>query len=93
MTIFLVYIWCIYTFFTQLYLYVCVNMVLLHHVAGVCSDLRYCVGFCPGERFLRMWNLGSRINDQTLTYNVHKVHSDGTAEIVTMQRYPRYKVH
>uniref|UniRef100_A0A9J7XU40 Si:ch211-212k18.6 n=1 Tax=Cyprinus carpio carpio TaxID=630221 RepID=A0A9J7XU40_CYPCA len=63
---------------------------LLAH--GVCSDLRYCVGFCPGERFLRMWNLGSRINDSTLTYNVHKVHSDGTAEIVTMQRYPRYVV-
>ncbi|XP_058637661.1 uncharacterized protein LOC131543863 [Onychostoma macrolepis] len=63
---------------------------LLAH--GVCSDLRYGIGFCPGERFLRMWNLGSRINDQTLTYNVHKVHSDGTAEIVTMQRYPRYVV-
>ncbi|XP_026122513.1 uncharacterized protein LOC113105579 isoform X3 [Carassius auratus] len=63
---------------------------LLAH--GVCSDLRYCVGFCPGERFLRMWNLGSRINDPTLTYNVHKVHNDGTAEIVTMQRYPRYVV-
>ncbi|KAK7176931.1 hypothetical protein R3I93_001002 [Phoxinus phoxinus] len=59
---------------------------------GVCSDLRYCVGFCAGEQFLRMWNLGSRINDQTLTYNVHKAHSDGTAEIVTMQRYPRYVV-
>ncbi|XP_067301621.1 uncharacterized protein [Pseudorasbora parva] len=59
---------------------------------GVCSDLRYCVGFCAGEHFLRMWNLGSRINDQTLTYNVHKAHSDGTAEIVTMQRYPRYVV-
>ncbi|XP_050970848.1 uncharacterized protein LOC127168239 isoform X2 [Labeo rohita] len=63
---------------------------LLAH--GVCSDLRYCVGFCLGERFLRMWNLGSRINDQTLTYNVHKAHSDGTAEIVTMHRYPRYVV-
>ncbi|XP_043099106.1 NACHT domain- and WD repeat-containing protein 1 [Puntigrus tetrazona] len=63
---------------------------LLAH--GVCSDLRYCVGFCPGERCLRMWNLASRINDQTLTYNVHKVHSDGTSEIVTMQRYPRYVV-
>ncbi|XP_052417002.1 uncharacterized protein LOC127961787 isoform X2 [Carassius gibelio] len=63
---------------------------LLAH--GVCSDLRFCVGFCPGERFLRMWNLGSRINDPTLTYNVHKVHNDGTAEIVTMQRYPRYVV-
>ncbi|XP_016335060.1 uncharacterized protein LOC107683518 [Sinocyclocheilus anshuiensis] len=63
---------------------------LLAH--GVCSDLWYCVGFCPRERFLRVWNLGSRINDQTLTYNVHKVHSDGTAEIVTMQRYPRYVV-
>ncbi|KAK9972217.1 hypothetical protein ABG768_025540 [Culter alburnus] len=61
-------------------------------VYGVCYDLRYCVGFCAGEQFLRMWNLGSRINDQTLTYNVHKAHSDGTAEIVTMQRYPRYVV-
>ncbi|XP_073764359.1 uncharacterized protein si:ch211-212k18.6 isoform X5 [Danio rerio] len=59
---------------------------------GECSDLRFCVGFCVGERLLRMWNLGSRINDQTLTYNVHKVHIDGTAEIVTMQKNPRYVV-
>lgn len=74
--------------------FICLYLSLFPlHVVGVCSDLRYCVGFCAGEQFLRTWNLGSKINDQTLTYNVHKAHSDGTAEIVTMQRYPRYKVH
>ncbi|XP_051510932.1 uncharacterized protein LOC127415919 [Myxocyprinus asiaticus] len=60
--------------------------------AGVCSDLQYCVGFCAGERYLRMWNLASKINDQTLTFNVHKAHSDGTEEITPMHRYPRYVV-
>ncbi|XP_051992707.1 uncharacterized protein si:ch211-212k18.6 [Xyrauchen texanus] len=60
--------------------------------AGVCSDLQYCVGFCAGEQYLRKWNLASKINDQTLTFNVHKVHSDGTEEITPMHKYPRYVV-
>ncbi|XP_028856386.1 uncharacterized protein LOC114801979 isoform X2 [Denticeps clupeoides] len=59
---------------------------------GVCFDLRFCVGFCHGERFLRRWNLASRINDTTLTYNVHKVQSDGIREIIPMDRFPRYVV-
>lgn len=66
---------------------------LLRHIAGVCADLQYCVGFCAGERVLRTWNLSSKINDQTLIYNVHKVHSDGTREIIPTQKHPRYKVH
>ncbi|TRY69677.1 hypothetical protein DNTS_030265 [Danionella cerebrum] len=63
---------------------------LLAH--GVCSDLHFCVGFCIGDRFLRVWDLASKINDQTLTFNVHKSRVDGTARIVTMQRFPRYVV-
>ncbi|KAM9500864.1 NACHT domain- and WD repeat-containing protein 1-like [Clarias gariepinus] len=60
--------------------------------AGICSDLRFCVGFCLGERYLRLWNLASRINDQSLTYNIHKVQSEGIQEIIAMDKYPSYVV-
>ncbi|KAK6323042.1 hypothetical protein J4Q44_G00053810 [Coregonus suidteri] len=60
--------------------------------AGVCLELRFCVGVCSGERYLRLWDLSSRINDQTLTYNVHKVKSDGTEEVILMGKHPRYAV-
>ena len=49
---------------------------------GLCRDLHYCVGVCPREGYLRLWDLSSRINDQSLTYNVHKPRSDGTGEVV-----------
>ncbi|KAB5579452.1 hypothetical protein PHYPO_G00195220 [Pangasianodon hypophthalmus] len=60
--------------------------------AGICSDLRFCVGFCMGERYLRVWNLASRINDQSLVYNIHRVQSDGIQEIIAMDKYPSYVV-
>ncbi|KAF4089359.1 hypothetical protein AMELA_G00065260 [Ameiurus melas] len=60
--------------------------------AGICSDLRFCVGFCMGERYLRLWNLATRINDQSLTYNIHRVQSDGIQEIIPMDKYPSYVV-
>lgn len=56
---------------------------------GVCFDLRFCLGFCQGERFLRLWNLASRINDQSLTYNTHRVRSDGTQEVIPMGKDSR----
>ncbi|KAJ8416550.1 hypothetical protein AAFF_G00358380 [Aldrovandia affinis] len=59
---------------------------------GCCFDLRCCLGICNGEKYLRMWNLASRINDQSLTYNVHKMKSYGTAEVIPMTKYPRYVV-
>ncbi|KAL0970488.1 hypothetical protein UPYG_G00242740 [Umbra pygmaea] len=59
---------------------------------GVCQDLRFCVGLCSGDRYLRMWNLSSRVNDQTLTYNVHKLKRDGSAEVIPMGKHPRYAV-
>ncbi|KAG9347016.1 hypothetical protein JZ751_005943 [Albula glossodonta] len=61
-------------------------------MGGSCFDLRFCLGICNGEKYLRMWNLASRINDQSLTYNVHKVKNDGTAEVIPMSKYPRYVV-
>ncbi|XP_076828927.1 uncharacterized protein LOC143475082 isoform X3 [Brachyhypopomus gauderio] len=60
--------------------------------AGICPDLRFCVGFCVGEQYLRLWSLASRINDQTLTYNIHRVQNDGTQEIIPMDKYPSYVV-
>eukprot|EP00063_Salmo_salar_P087124 XP_014061959.1 PREDICTED: uncharacterized protein LOC106608527 isoform X2 [Salmo salar] len=60
--------------------------------AGVCLELRFCVGVCSGERYPRLWDLSSRVNDQTLTYNVHKVKSDGTEEVILMGKHPRYAV-
>ncbi|XP_071402446.1 uncharacterized protein [Centroberyx affinis] len=60
--------------------------------AGLCFDLRFCLGICSGEKYLRLWDLRSRINDQTLTYNVHKPRSDGTAEVVPVGKSPRYAV-
>ncbi|XP_063043680.1 uncharacterized protein LOC134438020 [Engraulis encrasicolus] len=59
-------------------------------VQGMCLDLRFCLGFCGGERFLRLWDLASRINDQTLTYNTHKTRSDGTVEVIPMATPCRY---
>ncbi|KAJ8262209.1 hypothetical protein GJAV_G00163800 [Gymnothorax javanicus] len=59
---------------------------------GFCADMRFCLGICNGEKYLRMWNLALRINDQSLTYNVHKVKSDGIAEVIPLRKYPRYVV-
>ncbi|KAJ8269670.1 hypothetical protein COCON_G00122770 [Conger conger] len=59
---------------------------------GSCFDLRFCLGICNDEKYLRLWNLALRINDQSLTYNVHKVKSDGIAEVISMSKYPRYAV-
>ncbi|KAJ3585371.1 hypothetical protein NHX12_014092, partial [Muraenolepis orangiensis] len=57
--------------------------------AGLCGDLRYCVGFCAGERHLRLWDLTSRINDPSLTYNVHRARSDGSQDIAPAGQAPR----
>ncbi|XP_041821593.1 uncharacterized protein LOC121626912 [Chelmon rostratus] len=59
---------------------------------GLCFDLRLCVGICSGEKYLRLWDLTSRISDQTLTYNIHKLRSDGTEEVIPMGRSQRYAV-
>jgi len=48
------------------------------------------VGFCAGERYLRLWDFSSRINDQSLTYNVHKPRSDGTLDVVATRKSPRW---
>lgn len=58
--------------------------------SGLCFDLRFCLGICSGEKHLRLWNLTSRINDQTLTYNINKLRSDGSEEVVPMGKTPRY---
>ena len=57
---------------------------------GLCGNLRCCVGVCAGERYLRLWDFSSRINDQSLTYNVHKARSDGTREVVHTGGSPRW---
>ncbi|XP_017574350.1 uncharacterized protein LOC108440128 [Pygocentrus nattereri] len=60
--------------------------------AGICSHLQFCLGFCTGQRCMHLWNLASRINDQTLTYNIHRVQNDGTQEIMPVDKYPSYVV-
>uniref|UniRef100_A0AAV2KL95 RWD domain-containing protein n=1 Tax=Knipowitschia caucasica TaxID=637954 RepID=A0AAV2KL95_KNICA len=59
---------------------------------GLCYDMGLCLGVCSGERCVRLWDLRSRITDQTLTYNIHKSRSDGTKELVTTGEKPRYAV-
>ncbi|XP_055012793.1 uncharacterized protein LOC129409895 [Boleophthalmus pectinirostris] len=59
---------------------------------GLCFDLHLCLGVCFGERYVRLWDLSTRITDQTLTYNVHKSRSDGTKELIAMGKQPRYAV-
>ncbi|MBN3301764.1 NWD2 protein, partial [Amia calva] len=59
---------------------------------GTCFDLRFCLGVCNNENYLRVWNLASKINDQSLCYNVHRVKGDGIEEIFPMENYPRYVV-
>nr|XP_046237578.1 uncharacterized protein si:ch211-212k18.6 [Scatophagus argus] len=59
---------------------------------GLCFDLRFCLGICNGEKYLRLWDLTTRINDQTLTYNIHKQRSDGTEEVIPMGKTLRYAV-
>ncbi|XP_030048517.1 uncharacterized protein LOC115462659 [Microcaecilia unicolor] len=60
---------------------------------GVCFDLRYCLGFCEGENSLRMWNLASKINDQSLSVSMGRgKQTDGIQELITMKNYPRYVV-
>lgn len=56
---------------------------------GICSDLRFCLAYCVGERYLCLWNLASRINDQSLTYNIHRKQSDGIQNIIANDKYPR----
>ncbi|XP_074480037.1 uncharacterized protein LOC141760845 [Sebastes fasciatus] len=59
---------------------------------GLCFDLRFCLGICSGEKYLRLWDLTSRISDQALTYNIHKLRSEGTEEVIPMGETPRYAV-
>ncbi|XP_043919446.1 NACHT and WD repeat domain-containing protein 2-like [Protopterus annectens] len=62
-------------------------------IAGVCSDLRYCLTVCEGENYLREWNLVSRINEQTFSVHVNNLKkADGIEEILHMKNYPRYAV-
>ena len=58
--------------------------------SGLCLDLRFCLGICTREKYLHLWDLTSRISDQTLTYNTHKMRSDGTEEVIPMGKTPRY---
>ncbi|KAJ0006463.1 hypothetical protein NQD34_013736, partial [Periophthalmus magnuspinnatus] len=59
---------------------------------GLCFDMHLCLGVCSGERYVRLWDLTSRITDQTLTYNIHKSRSDGTKELIPVGKQPRYAV-
>eukprot|EP00062_Callorhinchus_milii_P020822 gi/632976972/ref/XP_007905088.1/ PREDICTED: uncharacterized protein LOC103187409 [Callorhinchus milii] len=62
-------------------------------IAGVCFDLRFCLAVCKGESFLRVWNLASKINDQSLNVNVTKMKkTKGIEEIFPMKNYPSYVV-
>nr|XP_014340238.1 PREDICTED: uncharacterized protein LOC102364681 [Latimeria chalumnae] len=61
--------------------------------AGVCFDLQYCLAICDRESSLRVWNLASKINDQSLNITMNNVkRKDGVEEIITMKSYPRYAV-
>ncbi|XP_028461906.1 uncharacterized protein LOC114573893 isoform X2 [Perca flavescens] len=59
---------------------------------GLCFDLRFCLGVCSGEKYLRLWDLTSRIRDRALTYNIYKLRSEGTEEVVPMGKTQRYAV-
>ncbi|XP_032355068.1 uncharacterized protein LOC116669372 isoform X2 [Etheostoma spectabile] len=59
---------------------------------GLCFDLRFCLGVCSGEKYLRLWDLTSRISDRALTYNIHTLRSEGTEEVVPMGKTLRYAV-
>ncbi|KAK6493133.1 hypothetical protein HHUSO_G2632 [Huso huso] len=60
---------------------------------GACTDLRFCLAVCGKENHIRKWNLASKINDQSLSFNSHKVKSiDGTEEIIPMKNYSSYVV-
>ncbi|XP_041079688.1 uncharacterized protein LOC121297430 [Polyodon spathula] len=60
---------------------------------GSCIDLRFCLAVCRKENHIRKWNLASKINDQSLSFNSHKVKSiDGTEEIIPMKNYSSYVV-
>ncbi|KAI3376664.1 hypothetical protein L3Q82_017094 [Scortum barcoo] len=59
---------------------------------GLCFDLRFCLGICSREKYLFLWDLTPRISDQTLTYNIHKLRSDGTEEVIPVGKTLRYAV-
>ncbi|XP_048366186.1 uncharacterized protein LOC125440412 isoform X2 [Sphaerodactylus townsendi] len=62
-------------------------------VGGVCSDLRYCLAFCDGENYFKVWNLAAKINDPSLIATISKgKKTSGIQNIVTMENYPRYAV-
>ncbi|XP_038661641.1 NACHT and WD repeat domain-containing protein 2-like [Scyliorhinus canicula] len=62
-------------------------------IGGFCLDLHFCLAVCDGENFLRVWNLASKINDQSLSISVNNMKNiEGIEEITPMKNYPRYVV-
>ncbi|XP_041042816.1 uncharacterized protein LOC121277430 [Carcharodon carcharias] len=62
-------------------------------IGGSCLDLHFCLAVCRGENFLRVWNLASKINDQSLSISVNNMkNNEGIEEITPMKSYPRYVV-
>ncbi|GCB63918.1 hypothetical protein scyTo_0013262 [Scyliorhinus torazame] len=62
-------------------------------IGGFCLDLHFCLAVCDGENFLRVWNLASKINDQSLSISVNNMKNiEGIEEIIPMKNYPRYAV-
>ncbi|XP_041842468.1 uncharacterized protein LOC121640694 [Melanotaenia boesemani] len=59
---------------------------------ALCFDLRFCLGICSGQKYLLLWDLTSSITDQTLTYNIHKLRSDGTEDVFPLGKTSRYAV-
>ncbi|XP_067885458.1 uncharacterized protein [Heterodontus francisci] len=62
-------------------------------IGGACLDLHFCLAVCNGENFLRVWNLASKINDQSLSVSVNNMKNiEGIEEITPMKSYPSYVV-
>ncbi|XP_048383603.1 uncharacterized protein LOC125451016 isoform X2 [Stegostoma tigrinum] len=62
-------------------------------IGGACLDLHFCLAICNGENFLRVWNLASKINDQSLSISVNNMkNTEMIEEIVPMKSYPGYIV-
>ncbi|XP_043561220.1 uncharacterized protein LOC122557528 isoform X2 [Chiloscyllium plagiosum] len=62
-------------------------------IGGTCLDLHFCLAICNGENFLRVWNLASKINDQSLSISVNNMKNFETIEKISpMKSYPGYVV-
>ncbi|XP_069796593.1 uncharacterized protein [Narcine bancroftii] len=62
-------------------------------IGGTCLDLHFCLAICSGENFLRVWNLASRINDQSLSISTNNMkNAEGIVDITPMKSNPSYAV-